>query len=87
MVCETEYNALKSEQTDNLRVCKKYQILKMTVVDEQYFIPIQFSCSSQQYSRENALVILQFFFCCQMREMCGVIFSMSHAFSGLSGCL
>lgn len=61
MICETEYNALKSEQTENLTVCKKYRILKMTVVDEQYFIPIQCSCSSQQYPRENALVILQFF--------------------------
>lgn len=46
MTCETECNSLKSEQTDNLTVYNKYQVLKIAVVDQQYFTTIQFSCSS-----------------------------------------
>lgn len=80
MTCETECNALKSEQTDNLTVYNKYQILKITVVDQQYFIAIQFSCS-------NILEVVHWLSCmyinCQISEICIVIFSMSHAFNAL----
>lgn len=85
MICETEYNALKSEQTDNLTVCKKYQILKNDSSGWAVFYPhpvlMQFSAIFQRECTGYSAI----FFCCQMREMCGVIFSMSHAFSGLSG--
>lgn len=84
MTCETECNALKSEQTDNLTVNYKYQISKITVADQQYFTTIQVSCSS-------ILEIVRWLSCvyinCQMGEICTVIFSMSHAFNALFRCL
>jgi len=74
MTCETEFN-------DNLKVYKKYQILKITVVDKQYFITIQFSCSNIPETVHWLFCI--FFFYCEMQGMSSVVFTMSRAFSDL----
>lgn len=71
MACETECNALKSEETEYL-TDKKYPVSKLRVVDQQYCITIQFSGSFVPVGElliASALAIL--LFCCQMRDVQG----------------